>query len=881
MPYLRVPLLLRFFSEPSHVHALGSPKLQAALDAALFEPGLWQAEPVKTQPQRIPAPTRDHLATPAGILFNELTRSPTAVSESILALTTLALELDSGHYNPKSANCAAILYILRVASRVEGFVRTVLAANDQGKAATADLLNSDSWGNHGSMTRGLQCGPEVLTILRRCEGRLATALRRELATMVESWCDDCLAQRKLSSCCTLYAHLAFCYKQIEESELDYNSVSTLLCAHVFLGNNHTFDVEAIGSEGLKKRTPWEVGASDSLLIPATEVFELFARHRGKLLRWLDHHPAQRNVVMEAVVRTVTCTGPRNLFGAAARAALRPRRWVERPGYRGLGRYVPDTAAEAAGDHAAMTEIDEVLKEQKATASKLQAEAKDVSSVAKARTAAAAQAATAPGASAALRLEAWLRKVTTTQGADVEVNLQLGEFSLRRQALMPLPKEVETHADFITAFGYSSGPIQSVQVSATSNRRWIRLVGERHDLQLWFPDTRPMGAPAGRRSYPNGLKDRERWVQQAINAAGPAHLDGMTLSLPPHDLSEGPIAMLYAVRQPRGQEAQDANRVAAQGTSNATHGSGIAGRGAASRTDGVCLKEVVVLKDPPTVHIYDVVESGRRLFRSIVFSSDASHCLASLSPRRQEQRATSHVQRVMGTPNSPVMPAPSLVISRNIGATLGEQTYLPGRLLYGLLPTALLEMYDLWQQADDTQLRGYMKPGMHTGASDTRRTELRISLFRATPPPPVEGDGHTDGAPPPPGGPKPPVNALIQRVHLMDPKEGTAEEDEEGADGSASVDESGDSGVRGARNRLHAAAAAAASRSSHRRDGRASSDAHLAQPAARTVRHATTSPLSSCFLASMICLTPLYGRARPRQHLPRRAPSSLSSYRGYT
>ena len=396
VPYLRVPLLLRFFSEPSHVHALGSPKLQAALDAALFEPGLWQAEPVKTQPQRIPAPTRDHLATPAGILFNELTRSPTAVSESILALTTLALELDSGHYNPKSANCAAILYILRVASRVEGFVRTVLAANDQGKAATADLLNSDSWGNHGSMTRGLQCGPEVLTILRRCEGRLATALRRELATMVESWCDDCLAQRKLSSCCTLYAHLAFCYKHIEESELDYNSVSTLLCAHVFLGNNHTFDVEAIGSEGLKKRTPWEVGASDSLLIPATEVFELFARHRGKLLRWLDHHPAQRNVVMEAVVRTVTCTGPRNLFGAAARAALRPRRWVERPGYRGLGRYVPDTAAEAAGDHAAMTEIDEVLKEQKATASKLQAEAKDVSSVAKARTAAAAQAATAPG-----------------------------------------------------------------------------------------------------------------------------------------------------------------------------------------------------------------------------------------------------------------------------------------------------------------------------------------------------------------------------------------------------------------------------------------------------------------------------------------------------
>jgi len=44
VPYLRVPLLLRFFSQPSHVHALGSAKLQAALDAALFEPGLWQVK---------------------------------------------------------------------------------------------------------------------------------------------------------------------------------------------------------------------------------------------------------------------------------------------------------------------------------------------------------------------------------------------------------------------------------------------------------------------------------------------------------------------------------------------------------------------------------------------------------------------------------------------------------------------------------------------------------------------------------------------------------------------------------------------------------------------------------------------------------------------
>lgn len=91
VPYLRIPLLLRFFSQPSHVHALGSSKLQAALDAALFEPGLWQPDARKTPPAKIPAPTRAHLATPSGVLFNELTRSPTAVSESVLSLVGLAV----------------------------------------------------------------------------------------------------------------------------------------------------------------------------------------------------------------------------------------------------------------------------------------------------------------------------------------------------------------------------------------------------------------------------------------------------------------------------------------------------------------------------------------------------------------------------------------------------------------------------------------------------------------------------------------------------------------------------------------------------------------------------------------------------------------------
>lgn len=44
-----------------------------------------------------------------------------------------------------------------------------------------------------------------------------------------------------------------------------------------------------------------------------------------------------------------------------------------------------------------------------------------------------------------------------------------------------------------------------------------------------------------------------------------------------------------------------------------------------------LKEVVVAKDPPVVHVFDVVEHGRRFYRTLTFSSDASLSLVSKAP----------------------------------------------------------------------------------------------------------------------------------------------------------------------------------------------------------------------------------------------------------
>jgi hypothetical protein len=71
-PYVRVPLILAFFASAAHVNALGSKTLRSVVDGVLFEPGRWQADVHREVPPEIPAPDRAHLATPCGLLFNEL-----------------------------------------------------------------------------------------------------------------------------------------------------------------------------------------------------------------------------------------------------------------------------------------------------------------------------------------------------------------------------------------------------------------------------------------------------------------------------------------------------------------------------------------------------------------------------------------------------------------------------------------------------------------------------------------------------------------------------------------------------------------------------------------------------------------------------------------
>ena len=114
---------------------------------------------------------------------------------------------------------------------------------------------------------------------------------------------------------------------------------------------------------------------------------------------------------------------------------------------------------------------------------------------------------------------------------------------------------------------------------------------------------------------------------------------------------------------------------------------------------------MVFRDPQVVHVYNVVEYGRRFYRSLVYSSDATFCLDGTLPGAPAPHSTTPMFQA-GDPRTEAFARRSLVITRYLTESTGLETYVPARLLAGLLPSALLEAYAFWQSDRGGGLVGY-------------------------------------------------------------------------------------------------------------------------------------------------------------------------------
>jgi hypothetical protein len=882
VPYLRIPLVLAFFAEPSRITTLRCIKLQKVLDACLFEPGPWrsplydaQKGDTKDGTHHIPARTRAPLATPSGLLLNELMHQP-AMAFRVVEMLEISLELDGGSFSSSvSSSASAILFVVRMAVRVQGYILFLLrhkqwragqpnAAGISTAANPATTTDGDpaafagSGSGWRSYVRGLHCADNPAAVLMQARQRLTQLLQGPVRRMLQRWCNkarvkarssakkraraeaamaaEALAeaarqaqtdangegsgnrQRMLLSAhmshiqvqCLCHAHLAFLQAQLLEGQIAQTPkgarmVSQMLCAQVFLNVHYHFRAElpipphhaglhptARGSTSFSdEQKSWGVfgkprqgssgGSGDQrknaealesvdrdyeeLGFAQMELFDLFQRHRYKILRWLNTSPVHlRDWVMEQVVQVATVMDRKHMLSAQLSST---RHWGELPGFGGRGRFVPSMAAAPARA---------VTKKVQSDFDELQRWEREVDDPSLEG---------AEGGSARTweegdTYEEWLRSLTASTN-HTEVNVQIGEYTLNRHRLQLMPTYITKYGDFQALFGQekdAKSPIGSestggpddapssfgmhcAEVKTSEYRQWFRLVGRRYDVQHWAPCHRPaehaletglgMGMAMGvrnskgdvifpllgpRRSLKFGaarLAAGEQWILQLLprwlKAAGMAEMQEV-LTLPSVDCSGRNWVILSGMWRTTLKEVLVVrNNTVGGAPGTAASVDSIAGTG----MGGV-------------VQIFDVLEHGRRYYRSLVFTSDSACCfhdfavpltggyagidtgaVRSSTANTVEISNASHTT-MTGNPHLEVFPKPSVVMSRSLLSPLsdggaadvkmrcrmrgrGLQIYVPARHLQGLLPTALLQEYEFWQGEDEC-LIGYQVSAMH-------------------------------------------------------------------------------------------------------------------------------------------------------------------------
>lgn len=125
----------------------------------------------------MPTHKRELLATPYGLLWNELHRSPETVTSSVIALLRQALDLDTG--DPSQTTTPITLYIIELACTVENYIH--LMAN-----MAAGTHESYS---HLTSLRDSEVLPSVEQHLHESLRTLQTLLHVDAYNIVSHWVD--------------------------------------------------------------------------------------------------------------------------------------------------------------------------------------------------------------------------------------------------------------------------------------------------------------------------------------------------------------------------------------------------------------------------------------------------------------------------------------------------------------------------------------------------------------------------------------------------------------------------------------------------------------------------------------------------------------------
>ena len=663
VPYIRMPLVLQFFSSNDRIHKLCSHKLRGILDAVLFEPqACLEAHVTDVEPVVVPTKHPNLLASPYGLLLNELVHSPATAIRCICSLLQAALALDTGAVCDIDAidfNVAVdiILYVARLGSRVDNYIAFLLDYIDSPEDSTNGPLRSVWLDEYG------------IAALRAGQVSLRSMLRDKYDVVIEDYLrklhletsmypeDEGLVDRNTRLACDLHAHKLLIHRNHHRepgqgsaaaglTPADSQMARSLTASFVFLTTRHTFGkvVRAMGQ----------------LLVPETDLYEILSTTRRSVIAWCA---SQRQAALDWMMQTAlqVSTSSTGSLRASAEIVDAQNRWSRITGPRSCGRFVVSSVRTIGVDNSSSSTDGDAVDDDMPELSRQQS----VSSA--------------------------FADVPESTEWGVEMDLQLGQMTLRSRHLSALPPSIAGHADVVELFGDAT--IQASTIETAEHRSRYSLVGLGHEIQHWgtqHTSCAPLSDQWERMYDPAELYESEQWLVPIFEPVRRAMFAGpnpkpMTFMLPERPLPDNAeVAVLMGVHQELGGP----------------------------------YKLIYLFRAFKCLHIYECVSHGREYFWVLHLTTDTRYTLKDMQPDDSDRRAPYPAwwERGSGSPYPSGPPGGALctnLMSGNMSSSLvivrdtshsdnlsgGREVYIPAHLLQGLIPSVLLEQYRFWQ--DDT------------------------------------------------------------------------------------------------------------------------------------------------------------------------------------
>jgi hypothetical protein len=336
VPYLRIPLILQFFSNVEKIDALSSSAdLRNVLMASLFEPSLWQPEIIQCTSTgklpflEVPPENRTCYGTALGLLFNELVYAPLTVLTALERLLDVALQRDAGHV--ESPGLMLILFVTRLTVIIIHYVDYVV--NHHAKWASHGDTKS-MCGSH-SLARGLQLPTRCARVaLEQMKQKLNERIETDVLPLLEERATKAVRMSNLTMACVLYAHIVYIFKN--ELPEDETNMMRFVSALLYVMIHHRFSLEAKENEhgvGEDNSTAMESVEKNCLGVAEMDIFLILETHRLNLLKWFAKHEEKTNTILENSLALVS-------FAPFSQT----RSWKELFTFGGRGRMVPSIQA---------------------------------------------------------------------------------------------------------------------------------------------------------------------------------------------------------------------------------------------------------------------------------------------------------------------------------------------------------------------------------------------------------------------------------------------------------------------------------------------------------------------------------------------------------